>query len=53
MAEAVFVSEKIGDIFGFLSDIGTLIFTVLVNILEFLESFDNVDIVPEIDDDVL
>ena len=47
------VGEEIGDVFGLLTDICALIFAILVNVLEFLEGLDNVDIVTEIDDDVL
>jgi len=30
-----------------------LVFTIFIYVLEFFESFDNVEVVPEIDDDVL
>jgi energy-converting hydrogenase Eha subunit H len=47
------VGEQIGDIFGLLTDICALVLAILVDVLELLESLDNVDIVTEIDDDVL
>lgn len=47
------VGKKIGDIFGLLTDICTLVLAILVDILELLEGLDNVDIVTEVDDDVL
>lgn len=47
------IGEKIGDIFGLLTDVCALVFAVLVNILELLKGLDNVEIVTEIDDDVL
>jgi hypothetical protein len=45
--------EKVGDIFGFLTDVCTDIFTVFVDINEFFEGFDDVDVIPEIEYDVL
>jgi len=46
------VREEIGDVFGLLTDICALVLSILVDILEFLEGLDNVDVVTEIDDDV-
>jgi hypothetical protein len=45
--------EKVGDIFGFLADVCTDIFTVFVDINEFFEGFDDVDVISEIEYDVL
>jgi hypothetical protein len=47
------VGEEVGDVFGLLTDICTLVLAILVNVLELLEGLDNVDIITEIDDDVL
>ena len=47
------VGEKIGDVFGLLTDICALVLAILVDILELLEGLDNVDVVTEIDDDIL
>ena len=47
------VREEIGNVFGLLTDICALVLAILVDILEFLECLDNVDVVTEIDDDVL
>ena len=46
------VGEQIGDIFGLLTDIGALVLAIFVDVLELLESLDNVDIVAEVYDDV-
>ena len=47
------VGEEVGDVFSLLADIRALVLAILVNILELLESLDNVDVITEIDDDVL
>jgi hypothetical protein len=36
-----------------LADVGSNILTILVDVLEFLQSFDDVNVVPEKDEDVL
>ena len=47
------IGEKIGDVFGLLTDICALVPAILVNVLELLKSLDNVEIVAEIYDNVL
>ena len=46
------VGEQIGDIFGLLTDVCALVLAILVDVLEFLQSLDNVEIVAKIYDDV-
>jgi hypothetical protein len=45
--------EEVRDVFGFLSDIGTLVFTEFIDVLELLEGLDDVEVVSEIKNDVL
>lgn len=47
------IGEKIGDVFGLLTDICALVLAILVDVLELLKSLDNVEIVAEIYDNVL
>jgi hypothetical protein len=52
-AKAALVYEEIADVLGLLPDVGTLVFAVLVHVLELLEGLDDVYVVAEVDDDVL
>ena len=45
--------KKVGDIFGLLADVGTLVLVIFVDVLELLQGFDDVDVVTEEKDDVL
>jgi hypothetical protein len=45
--------KEIGDVFGLLPNVGTLIFPIFVDILELFEGFDDIDVIPEIYDHVL
>lgn len=51
-AQPRLVGKQIGDIFRLLSDVGSLIFAILVHELKFFKGFDNVDVVSEVNDDV-
>jgi len=44
--------QQVGDILRLLSDISALVLAIFVNVLELLESFDNVDVIAKVDDDV-
>jgi hypothetical protein len=53
LTETGLVLEEICDVLCLLPDVGALVLAVLVDVLEFLECLDEIDIVAEIDDDVL
>ena len=53
LTETGLILEEICDILCLLADVGTLVLAVLVDILEFLECLDEIDVVAEVDDDVL
>ena len=53
LAETGLILEKICDVFCLLADVGALVLAVLVDVLEFLERLDEIDIVAEVDDDIL
>jgi len=42
------ITEKVGDVLGFLPNIGTTIFPIFIHILEFLEGFDDIYVVTEV-----
>lgn len=51
--QSALVSEEICDVLGLLPNIGPLIFALFIHVLELLEGFDDVDIIPEVYDNVL
>ena len=53
LAETGLVLKEICDVLCLLADVGALVLAVLVDVLEFLERLDEIDIVAEVDDDVL
>jgi hypothetical protein len=53
LTQACLIYEQVGDVLGLLPDVRTLIFAILIDILELLERFDQVDIVSEIYNDIL
>jgi len=52
LAEACFVRKEICNVFGLLTDIRALVLPIFINVLEFFERFDDVDIGSKIDNDV-
>ena len=53
LEEAAAVEEEVGDVFGFLADVGALVAAVVVDVLELAEGFDHVEVVFAVEDDVL
>ncbi|KAJ3017665.1 hypothetical protein NUW54_g533 [Trametes sanguinea] len=53
VAQPGFVLEEVRDVLRLLTDIGTLVFSLLVNVLKFFQGLDHVEVVPEVDHDVL
>lgn len=53
LAETGLILEEICDVLCLLADIGALVLAILVDVLEFLECLDKIDIVSEVDDDIL
>ena len=53
LTETRLILEKICDILCLLADVGALVLAVFVDVLEFLERLDEIDVVAEVDDDVL
>jgi hypothetical protein len=53
LSETRLILEEICDVLCLLTDVGALVLTVLVEVLEFFERLDEIDVVSEVDDDVL
>jgi hypothetical protein len=53
LTKATLVYEEVADVLGLLLDVGTLVFAVLVDVMEPLEGLNDVYVVAEVDDDVL
>ena len=51
-SEPRFILKKVGDILRLLSDISALVLPIFIDVLEFFEGFDHVDIVTKVDHDV-
>lgn len=47
LAETSFVLEQVGDIFGFLANVGTLVLFIFIDVLEFFQRLDDVYVVSE------
>jgi hypothetical protein len=52
LAKACFVHKEVCNVLRLLTNIRTLILTVLVNELKLFQRFDDINIIPEVDDDV-
>jgi hypothetical protein len=53
LAKPGFILKQVSDVLGLLTNISALVFPIVVDVLELLQSLDNINVVAEVDDDVL